>query len=134
MNEVSADLTPPTKKAKKAAAEPKAPAEPKPVELDAEGNPVKKTRGPRKEYGYHKDAIIQFTEKANTYRGQRKEWYDRVKAFEGKTCAEFEAANKGIPNNQGTIQAPRGWLHGLIRRGSVVLLPPAAPPEPPPAA
>lgn len=139
MTEASADLTPPTKAAKaakapkeaKPAKEPKAPKE---VVLDAEGNPVKTARGPKKDYGYSKNALIKLTDKANTYRGQRKEWYDRAKAFEGKTCAEFEAAHKGIPNNQGTIQQPRGWLHGLIRRGSVVLVPGAPEAEAPKAA
>lgn len=71
----------------------------------------KKTRGPRKDYGYAKDAVIQLTEKSTNYRGQRKALYEILAEANGKTVAEYEA---GVKN-------ARGWLRFFVQDGAVVL-------------
>jgi hypothetical protein len=69
-----------------------------------------------------RDGVIRIVEgKETNYRGQRLEWFGRVKECAGKTVAEFSAANKGIPNGKGTIQAPGGWLSFYVRDGSVTI-------------
>lgn len=117
------DLTPPTKapkaakaKAPKAAKEPKAPKEPK----------VKVERGPRGNYGYHKEATIEIVpEKETKYRGQRQEWFDILKTFDGQKVSAFNEATTGRTNGKGTVQTPSGWLRFYVLDGSVRLIPPA---------
>lgn len=136
MNEKTApSLTPPTKgkvsdikDAKpKATKEPKVPKEPK----------APKVAKPRGNYGYHVDAKIEINkEKEITYKGQRKEWFDLLAGFDGKTVKEFNEATKGRKNNKGTPHSPSGWLRFFALDSAVKLQapPPVATPTPTPAA
>lgn len=65
-----------------------------------------KPRGPRKDYGFAQDSVIRLTQSAEapTFRGQRLEWYNHLKANDGKTVAEFLEATKGMKD------PGRGWL------------------------
>jgi hypothetical protein len=123
------DLTPPTKeKAPKAA---KAPKVPKVVDPNA---PPKET-APRGSYGYHLDAKIQVVDKVVTVKGQRLEWLNRIKGYEGKTVREFRDGCVGITNGKGTVQTPSGWLRSAVLRGYITLSTPpvVAAPAPTPA-
>jgi hypothetical protein len=124
------DLTPPTK-AKKAAAA-KAPAEPTGSTVlpkagegvpSVDGNvPAKKPRAPRTDYGYSPEAVIAVVEgKDHGYRGQRLEWFNRVKEFNGKTAGEFLKANDNRTTPKGSEDPPRGWLRFFVQDGSVTL-------------
>lgn len=129
MNDATAapDLTPPTKEAKAAKADkpkkekaPKAPKDPNAVSA------------PRGSYGYHLDAKIRAVpDKAVTVKGQRLEWLNRIKGYEGKTVREFRDGCVGITNGKGTVQTPSGWLRSAVLRGYITLdsshLPAAAP-------
>lgn len=109
------DLTPPTKteKAPKAA---KAPKAPKVEKAPVDPNAPKKERAPRKEYGFHKDAVIALVEsEAVKYRGQRKEWYESITAFAGKTVGDF------LESKKDSKDPPRGWLRFFVQDGSVTL-------------
>jgi hypothetical protein len=102
----------------------KAPATPK-----AEGE--KKPRAPRQDYGYNKDATIRVTaetdeSKSKNYRGQRLDWYEKLKKSDGKTCAHFEEANKGK-------DSPRGWLRFFVQDGAATLDQSTVPPPKPKA-
>jgi hypothetical protein len=113
-------LIPPSEapvKAVKVPKEPKAKKEPKaPRDPNAAKNMM------------NRDATIRVDlTKEVKYRGQRLEWFERVKAFDGKTVKEFSEGNKGIANGKGTVQAPGGWLSFYVRDKSVILEnPPAA--------
>lgn len=87
----------------------------------------KKPRAPRKDYGWKVGAKITVTEegKKATYRGKRKEYFERVIANDGKTVEDFVAA---CPKED----PPRGWLRFFIQDGSVTLSGGKAP-EPKPA-
>jgi hypothetical protein len=129
MNDATAapDLTPPTKEAKaKTPKEPKAPKAPK---APKDPNAVSAPRG---SYGYHLEAKIQVVpDKAVTVKGQRLEWLNRIKAYEGKTVREFRDGNQGVTNGKGTVQTPSGWLRSAVLRGYITLdtssIPVAAP-------
>ena len=88
----------------------------------------KKERAPKKDYGYSKDSIIHVLKPDATFRGQRGEWFERIKQFDGKTCGEFIAANDKVPNGKGKFYAPSGNLRGAARRGVIEMIRPAAPP------
>lgn len=76
---------------------------------------VKKTRAPRKNYGYAKDAVITLVpEVSHNYRGKRKAWYESVSAYAGKTVEEFT-------KNVGGDEKPRGWLRFFCEDGTVSL-------------
>lgn len=122
MNAEALDLTPPTKqKAHKVEKEPNAekPAKEKKVKaekVEVDPNAPKKERAPRTDYGFAPSAIIQIVkDKDNSYRGKRKEWFDKLVAAEGQTAAEFLEANKGV-------DAPRGWLRFFVQDGTVALV------------
>lgn len=120
------NLVPPSEPSK-TTKEPKAKKEPKPKKEKVAREP-----GTPKNM-MNRNAIIRVdATKEVKYRGQRLEWFDRVKQFEGKTVADFSAANKGIANGKGTVQAPGGWLSFYVRDKSVILENPPA--EAPPAA
>lgn len=111
MNEPN--LTPPT--AMKAKAE-KAP-KPKKEKVAKEPNGEKKPRAPRQDYGYRLDATIAVLEdKSEKYRGDRKDWFLTVKAYEGKTVGEWLTATKKEGGDP-----PRGWLRFFVQDGSVSL-------------
>jgi len=90
-------------------------------------NAPKKERAARKDYGYSKDSIIRVLKSEAAFRGQRGEWFDRMKQFDGKTCGEFCAAFDKIPNKQGKFYAPSGNLRGAARRGVIEMVRPVAP-------
>ena len=116
------DLTPPTKAAKapkdpKAAVAPKEPKAPK----------APKEAKPRGNYGYSVNATIEIVkDKELKLRGQRQEWYDILKTFDGKKVSEFNAACEGRTNGKGTVQTPSGWLRFYVLNGYARLIPPAA--------
>lgn len=124
MNSAVPDLTPPGKPAKppKSQAEfkgedKKAEKKEKVAKTPADPNAPKKERAPRSDYGYRPDAVIGLlTEKGDKYRGQRKDWYDQVRPFAGKTVAEFVAAAQ----KEGGESA-RGWLRFFVQDGSATL-------------
>lgn len=102
----------------------KAPATPK-----AEGE--KKPRAPRQDYGYHKDATIRVVaetdeSKSKNYRGQRLDWYEKLKKSDGKPVSHFEEANKGK-------DSPRGWLRFFVQDGAATLDQSTVPAEKPKA-
>jgi hypothetical protein len=121
------DLTPPTKAAK-------APKEPK-AAANGEAKPAKEPKAPkapkeakpRGNYGYSVNATIQIVpDKETKYRGQRADWFQLVKQFDGKKVSEFNTAAAGRTNGKGTAQTPSGWLRFYVLDGSVRLIPPAA--------
>lgn len=79
-------------------------------------NAPKKPRAPRKDYGWKAGAKITVTEdgKKATYRGKRKEYFERVLAADGKTVEEYAAS---CPKDD----PPRGWLRFFVQDGSVTL-------------
>lgn len=107
----SAAPTPP--KAEKVAKAPKDP------------NAPKVARGPRKNYGYHLDSKIELTSKEHTFRGQRLEWFEALKAANGKTVKDFLEATKDKKD------PGRGWLRFFVQEEAVILhAPPASPAAP----
>ena len=75
-----------------------------------------KPRAPRKDYGFKTGATIKITEDGTkkTYRGKRKEYFDRLLAADGKTVEEFTSAcPEGDP--------PRGWLRFFVQDGAAEL-------------
>lgn len=123
MNSAVPDLTPPGKPAKAPKAEaksddkPKKEKAPKAEKAPADPNAPKKERAPRQDYGFRSDAVIAVNEeKGAKYRGQRKDWYDTVKAHVGKKVEEWIAATKKEGGDP-----PRGWLRFFIQDGSVTL-------------
>lgn len=121
MNSAIPDLTPPGKPAK-APKEAKPPKEPKvkAEKAPADPNAPKKERAPRTDYGFSPDATIALVEgKGDKYRGHRKDWYDTVKAHEGKKVGEWIAATKKEGGDP-----PRGWLRFFVQDGAVTLTAP----------
>jgi hypothetical protein len=111
------DLTPPTK----AAAAAKAPKEPKAAK-EPKAPKEKKEAKPRGNYGYSVNATIRIVpDKEVKYRGQRADWFAKVKEFDGKKVSEFNEAMKGRTNGKGTVQTPSGWLRFYVLDGSVKL-------------
>jgi hypothetical protein len=101
--------TPPSKGAKAATAPAK-----KVAATDGEA----KTRAPRKDYGFSPEAVIAIVaDKEIKFRGQRLDWHEKVKAFNGKTAGEFLEKNKGK-------DSPRGWLRFFAAEGYVTLTAP----------
>jgi hypothetical protein len=117
----AAAVTPPG--AAKAPKEPKVAKAPKVVDPNA----PKKERSAKKDYGYSKASIIKVLKSEASFRGQRGEWFARIKEFDGKTCGEFCAAYDKIPNGKGKFYAPSGNLRGAARRGTIEMIRPAAP-------
>lgn len=125
MNSAVPDLTPPGKntKAPKTLAEakgedkPKKEKAPKAEKAPVDPNAPKKERAPRQDYGFKSDAVIAVVEeKGAKYRGQRKDWYDTVKAHVGKKVEEWITATKKDGGDP-----PRGWLRFFVQDGSVTL-------------
>src|SRR5690606_33746352 len=104
-----AKTTPPTKTksksevkredSQKAAKEPKEKKESKP-------------RGPRKDYGFSAGSTITVLPEDKTYRGQRLEWYNHLKAANGKTVQDFLDATKDMKD------PGRGWLRFFVQDGA----------------
>jgi hypothetical protein len=92
----------------------------------ADPNEPKKERAPKKDYGYSKASIIKVLKPDASFKGQRGEWFQRIKQFDGKTCGEFCVAFDKIPNNKGKFYAPSGNLRGAARRGTIEMIRPAA--------
>lgn len=133
---MSANLTPPATKTKSdtTVAPPKAVVPPgeKTVKVKAEKAPAdpnapKKERAAKRDYGYSKDSIIKVLKSEASFRGQRGEWFARIKEFDGKTCGEFCAKYDKIPNGKGKFYAPSGNLRGAARRGVIEMIRPATP-------
>lgn len=110
------DLTPPTKASAKPKKE-KAVKEPKTETAGGE----KKERAPRQDYGFAPNAVIGVKEGEVKYRGKRKEWYDSVASFAGKTVKEWTDHRKTEVEND----PPRGWLRFFVQDGTVTLTKPA---------
>lgn len=72
---------------------------------------AKKTRKPKQDYGYAKDAVISLTEKSPAYKGKRKAWFETLKEADGKTVEEWAAGQEGA----------RGWLRFFVQDGAVAL-------------
>jgi hypothetical protein len=124
MTEVTApSLTPPVKQPKASeakASEAKAKA---PKEAKAKAPKEPKVKRP---YKYSRDAIIRLVpDKEIKYRGQRAEWFEIVKAHDGKKVSEFNEAAKGRTNGKGVVQTPSGWLRFYVIDGAVTLELPA---------
>lgn len=114
-------VTPPAVKSKTAKA-------PKVAKQAADPNAPKKERAPRKDYGYSKESSIKVLERAEDakpYRGQREAWYEAVVKHNGKTCAQFVEAQKGIKSEKGVVQNPASWLRFFVEDGAVALSRPA---------
>lgn len=76
----------------------------------------KKPRKPRQDYGWKAGAKITITEegKKKTYRGKRKEYFERLTAANGKTVEDFVAS---CPKDD----PPRGWLRFFVQDGAATL-------------
>lgn len=121
----SADLTPPTKSK---------PQPPKAVPTAASGNgkpaateasKEKKPRAPRADYGFSPEStIIIVKDKDNKYRGQRLDWFNKIKLFEGKKVADFMTMYEGAKTPKGTADPPRGWVRFFVQDGTVSLTKP----------
>lgn len=117
---------PPTKT--KAGAAPPPPKAQKAEKAPKDPNAPKTPRGPRKNYGYHADSKIELTNKEHTFRGQRLEWFEALKAANGKTVKDFLEATKDKKD------PGRGWLRFFVQEEAVILHAPPAPPAAAPAA
>ena len=127
-----ADLTPPTKKIPpkmattgagngpaKAEAKPKTPVDP---------NAPKKPRAARADYGFSPDStIVIVKDKDNKYRGQRLDWFNKIKTFEGKKVSEFMTKFEKSQTAKGTADPPRGWVRFFVQDGTVTLTKPVVP-------
>ena len=82
----------------------------------------KKTRAPRKDYGFAKGATIHLTEGEKAYRGNRLRWYGYLKEANGKTVEEFFK----LAEKAGEKDAPRGWLRFFIQNEAATLTAPPA--------
>ena len=98
---------------------------------DATGE--KKDRKPRKDYGYSKESVIELLtqpEDKKAYHGQRIDWFEAVKKFNGKTCGDFVEARKAIKSPKGVVQNPASWLRFFVEDGAIKLNRPAVVAEP----
>jgi len=76
---------------------------------------AKAARKPRVDYGYKPGATITLTDKdGSKYGGKRGVYYAALKACNGKTVEDFEAA---CPEGD----TPRGWLRFLVQDGAATL-------------
>lgn len=83
---------------------------------------VKKVRKPRTDYGYRLGNTIRIVRDAdNAYRGHRKEWFESLVAFNGKTVAEWVEARK-TPDGE----TPRGYARFFAQDGTVAFDAPEA--------
>jgi hypothetical protein len=89
---------------------------------DEATNGEKKERAPRQDYGFAPTAKITVVETEKKYRGQRGEWYDLLKAANGKTVEQFAESAKKMKD------PARGWLRFFVQDGACTL---TAPPEAP---
>lgn len=108
------DLTPPGKSEK-----PKKEKKVKAVETTVvDGSAPKKERAPRSDYGFRPDAVITINagKDVSKIRGNVKTWHDRIKEYDGKTCATFIEGNKGNEKDP-----PRGWLRHFAQNDYIVL-------------
>lgn len=121
MTEATApDLTPPVKPNRAVPKAPKAPKEAVAKEPKTPKTP--KAAKPKGNYGYHPDATIHIVEgEGANYRGQRADWFEILKQYDGRLVKEFTEANKGRVNGKGTIQPPAGWLRFYVLDGSITL-------------
>ena len=120
------DLTPPTKKAPppptQKAGDGSAPSKPKAEKAPVDPNAPKKPRQPRADYGFTPDSTIHIVkDKDNKYRGQRLEWFNKIKEFEGKKVSEFMTKYEGNKNSKGANEPPRGWIRFFVQDGTVTL-------------
>lgn len=116
MNEL--DLTPPSKE--KSAKAPKAAKTPKEAKV-VDPNAPKKERAPRANYGFAPTSVISLTGKENKYRGARKEWFESITPYVGKSVAEWVESRKAQKD------PPRGWLRFFVQDGTVALTAVATP-------
>lgn len=122
MTDAATDLTPPTKTKAPKADKPKKEKVAKEVTAAAAPNGEKKPRAPRADYGFTPNSTIGIvTGKDHSYRGQRLEWFNRVKEFDGKAAEEFMKANDNRTTPKGTEDPPRGWLRFFVQDGTVAL-------------
>lgn len=80
-----------------------------------EASGEKKTRAPRQDYGFAKDAKIHLTDGDKTYRGKRGEMYEALKKSNGKTVQHF------LDNNKDEKDPPRGWLRFFVQNEACTL-------------
>jgi hypothetical protein len=106
-------LQPPTKGETK--------AKPPKAEKEAKPPKEKKDRAPKADYGYRKGATLKLTGKEAKYTGQRAEWFETIKAFNGKKVEDWSDTRKDVKNGNGVIQSPRGWLRFYVKDGTVAL-------------
>jgi len=130
---MNASVTPPAVKVKndntgETVKAPKAVKPPK-IATPEDPNAPKKERAPKKDYGYSKDSIIKVLKSEAAFRGQRGEWFGRIKEFDGKTCGEFCATYDKVPNGKGKFYAPSGNLRGAARRGVIEMIRPVPAPK-----
>lgn len=90
-------------------------AAPKP-DTATEGGGPKKPRAARKEYGYLPGATIKLTDGEKTYKGQRKERYELLQKFDGRTVDDFAVAYAKKWQDQ-----PRGWLRFFVENEACTL-------------
>tara|TARA_R110000824_G_scaffold39030_1_gene118542 strand:- start:660 stop:953 length:294 start_codon:yes stop_codon:yes gene_type:complete len=78
---------------------------------------VKKTRAPKKSYGFAADAtiIVAKGDGVPKYSGQRLDWFEKLQKFDGKTVKEFMTAYEGK-------DSPRGWLRFFATKKVVKLV------------
>lgn len=74
---------------------------------------------------YSDASVISFTdanlERGAKYGGQRKDWFEHIQKFAGKTVKEFAEGSGGRVNGQGKVQAPGGWVRFFIMDGSLTV-------------
>ncbi len=76
----------------------------------------KKTRAPRKNYGFSENAVITLTGKEAKYRGSRKANFDSIVPYEGQTVKAWMESRKAEKDS------PRGWLRFFVADGTVSLV------------
>ena len=108
-----------SKDAPGASVAPKTTAAPAAAKGEAKPKADAKPKGPRKprvDYGYKPGAKITVNKEhdGSKYRGKRLEYFDHLKASDGKTVEDFaKACPAGDP--------PRGWLRFLVQDGAATL-------------
>lgn len=122
------NFTPPAVKTKTdASGAPAAKAEkpvkaPKVAKEPTDPNAPKKERAPKNDYGYSKLSVIAVTEKdPGKMRGARREWYDNIAKFAGKTCGEVLKAYEGAVNGKGKPHSISGWMNFFAKEGFIKL-------------
>lgn len=118
------NLTPPAVKTKTDASAAPAPKAEKAVKAPkvVDPNAPKKERAPKNDYGYSKLSVIAVTEKdPGKMRGARREWYDNIAKFAGKTCGEVLKAYDGAVNGKGKPHSISGWMNFFAKEGFIKL-------------